>query len=123
MENIFSDPEPYKNGPSPWGPIQEIKELAPGIIRVYTARHGGIWVDFQHEKKIPSRLRNIARQYAPSQWYEEDCDALIVGYMFQSELQTNHPKFVEVAKEYIPNNERYKDALAQSILRNIGNKL
>ena len=69
--------EPAKGGASPWDQIQTVRVIADGIIRVSTASHGGLWVRPDLEATIPADCQDIARQYAPKGWYEEDCDALI----------------------------------------------
>ena len=98
--------EPQVGGSSPWGKIQVQYRLASGIVSVSTASHGGIWIDADHERRVPIGLRSIARQYAPAQWYEEDCDAAIIGVTFAEEL-TAEPKFVAAAREYFAKDDRF----------------
>ncbi|WP_439357892.1 DUF7007 domain-containing protein [Bradyrhizobium sp. DASA03007] len=53
---------------SPWGAIQDKRELAPGIWQVSTAGHGGIKLSRERNAAVPKYMRNEGG------WYEEDCD-------------------------------------------------
>jgi hypothetical protein len=53
---------------SPWGAIQEKRELAPGIWTVSTASHGGIKLSRERNAGMPDYMRNEGG------WYEEDCE-------------------------------------------------
>lgn len=90
--------QPTLNSTSPWGKVQHLSILAPGIVSVSTASHGGIWLSPDRERRIPPAGHAIARQYAPAQWYEEDCDACIVAVCFAAELS---PEFVAHAREHV----------------------
>ncbi|MEY9247594.1 DUF7007 domain-containing protein [Bradyrhizobium elkanii] len=52
---------------SPWGAIQDKRELAPGIWSVSTASHGGIKLSRERNAAVPKYMR------AEAGWYEEDC--------------------------------------------------
>ena len=52
---------------SPWGAIQDKRELAPGIWSVSTAGHGGIKLSRERNAAVPAYMR------AEGGWYEEDC--------------------------------------------------
>jgi hypothetical protein len=56
---------------SPWGTIDHVDHIAPGIVIVGTPGHGGVKLSPERNKKIPSALRNS------SGWYEEDCESYI----------------------------------------------
>lgn len=58
---------------SPWGAVQHAEEVAPGILRVGTAGHGGLKVTKQRNAAIPPAFRRR------SGWYEEDDEACIVA--------------------------------------------
>jgi hypothetical protein len=58
---------------SPWGPIQNQKQIAPGIVSVSTASHGGIYVSDEMREKMPEDIRNC-KTWTEKNWYEEDCD-------------------------------------------------
>jgi hypothetical protein len=53
---------------SPWGKIQEKRELAPGIWTVSTAGHGGVKLSRERNAAMPDYMRNEGG------WYEEDCE-------------------------------------------------
>lgn len=53
---------------SPWGAIQDKRELAPGIWSVSTAGHGGIKLSRERNAAMPVYMRNEGG------WYEEDCE-------------------------------------------------
>jgi hypothetical protein len=53
---------------SPWGAIQDKRELAPGIWQVSTAGHGGIKLSRERNAGMPDYMRNEGG------WYEEDCE-------------------------------------------------
>jgi len=63
---------------SPWGRVQNQKELAPGIIAVSTASHGGIWVAPDLLAKMP--IQSTA--YSEGGFFEEDCDWALVALAF-----------------------------------------
>ncbi|WP_315768482.1 MULTISPECIES: DUF7007 domain-containing protein [unclassified Bradyrhizobium] len=53
---------------SPWGAIQDKKELAPGIWQISTAGHGGIKLSRERNAAVPKYMRREGG------WYEEDCE-------------------------------------------------
>jgi len=69
---------------SPWGKIQDAKELAQGVWFVSTASHGGIKLDRGRNGKIPALARTAAG------WYEEDCDWAIPAYVFDDICKSFH---------------------------------
>lgn len=78
---------PQKGHGSPWGRIQHVETLAPGIVAVETAGHGGIWVSLDRLASIPQKHRDYAARWSGSeQWYEEDCAAACIVVAFGSEL-------------------------------------
>jgi len=64
---------------TPWGVADHVRAVMPGrVVFVSTASHGGVWVHPEMERlHIPADCQAIARQYAPTGWYEEDCDCVI----------------------------------------------
>lgn len=71
--------EPHKN--TAWGPPQQAKVIAPGIIQYSTASHGGIWLDKDRRVQMPFGLKH-ASTWAGGNWYEEDNDAALVVLSF-----------------------------------------
>lgn len=59
---------------SPWGPIQHQVTLAPGIVQVSTAGHGGIWISPERLAEMPEDIRTAKNYSGDPQWFEEDCD-------------------------------------------------
>lgn len=59
---------------SPWGPVQDVQQVAEGVVMVSTAGHGGVWVDPSVSKAWPreAMLGNPDRC-----WWEEDCEAAV----------------------------------------------
>lgn len=58
---------------TPWGTAQWVSHPAPGIVQASTGGHGGVKLSPERNRQIPPELRRKAG------WYEEDCDAAIVG--------------------------------------------
>lgn len=71
---------------SPWGEIQSQHELAPGIIIVSTARHGGIWLSPERRAALPPVLAAAPTYCRDPQWFEEDIDAILPVLAFASEM-------------------------------------
>ena len=71
---------------SPWGAIQDKRELAPGIWQISTAGHGGIKLSRERNAAMPAYMRNEGG------WYEEDCEwakaAVIHPIGFQRIIKT-----------------------------------
>ncbi|HEU0197082.1 MAG TPA: hypothetical protein VFQ88_07740 [Nevskiaceae bacterium] len=53
---------------TPWGPPQQTRIIARGIVSVSTASHGGIHLDANLNAKVPTDLRSARA------WYEEDSE-------------------------------------------------
>ena len=66
---------------TPWGQAQQTKTIAPGIVRVNTASHGGYLLDEEALARMPAALRAIG-PWAGRGAYEEDCDWSIVALAF-----------------------------------------
>lgn len=71
------DVEIYPIKESPWGHVDDYKEIAKGIAKVGTPSHGGFFVEESLNQKIPNYMR------IDSGWYEEDCDWAIVAAWFK----------------------------------------
>ena len=65
---------------SPWGAIQTCRTIAPGIISVTTASHGGLHVAPDLLAKMPEAMRSTP--YSRGGWFEEDCDWALVAVSF-----------------------------------------
>lgn len=90
---------------TPWGPVQHQKQLAPGIVMVITAGHGGIWLSPERQAQLPAWALGIPSDYCPKPtWWEEDCESLVVAYVFFEEIghhfpSTSKEKLAEYAKQ------------------------
>ncbi|WP_413769113.1 DUF7007 domain-containing protein [Rhodococcus pyridinivorans] len=67
---------------SPWGAVQDGRVLAHGIIIVSTSGHGGVRISPARLKQMPAALRLGRRR-----WFEEDCEAALVGLAFADDLE------------------------------------
>lgn len=85
MNDLNPNP-PRVNDPSPWGKIEYVEEWADGIYRIHTSSHGGAWISPSRAAEMPTWTHEITA-YAPKpQWWEEDCEILIVLHVFADEL-------------------------------------
>ena len=67
---------------SPWGSIQHRTEIAPGIVSVTTAGHGGIWLSPDRQAVVAAAFPGFVPFVGEGAWYEEDCDWAIVALIF-----------------------------------------
>lgn len=65
---------------SPWGQIDQRRELAPGIWKVSTPSHGGIHLSPERYEAMPDYMKATA--YSSDGWYEEDVDWALVAIVF-----------------------------------------
>lgn len=82
---------------TPWGPPQEVAIIAPGIMLISTASHGGYWLSSVRNKQVPVRLRRKTfMQNGRLGWYEEDEDAAIVESVFSEYFANGRPPLQSV---------------------------
>ena len=60
---------------TPWGPPQDIEELAEGVWRVSTASHGGLKLSDERWAELPAEVRD---SMFTATFAEEDCEDPIV---------------------------------------------
>ena len=84
---------PNKNSYTPWGKVQDVNVLAPGIVNVSTASHGGIWLSPEKRKAMPNKRKA---------WYEEDCEWSLVALAFPEYFELEQPVAEQTAKNYFP---------------------
>ena len=60
---------------TPWGPPQDIEELAEGVLRVSTAGHGGLVLTRERWNELPAAVRDTMMN---ATFAEEDCEEPIV---------------------------------------------
>lgn len=83
---------------TPWGSAQVVDHVADGITVVHCAGHGGLKLSPERNKAVPAPLRQ------KSGWYEEDCEASIVGWV--------HP---EAFGHYLDSDDERRDYFEASI--------
>lgn len=77
----------WRHKGTPWGAVQHATEIAPGIVNISTARHGGFWLS-------PGRMLDFwfseEETFAGKPWYEEDCDwaLVVIGFAKHFERQS-----------------------------------
>jgi hypothetical protein len=59
---------------TPWGMPQSQREIAPGIVEVATASHGGFVLDKMRAEELGQHLPDYAARIGPHAYLEEDCD-------------------------------------------------
>ncbi len=79
--------KPHAKGPqegdkSPWGKIDHVSEVAPGIWSVGTPGHGGFKLSRARNARMPSAFRKAGG------WYEEDCEWGMVAIVFSEPFNT-----------------------------------
>lgn len=65
---------------SPWGRIQEKRQIIPGMFFVSTAGHGGIKLSPALQRRMPDYMR------CANGWYEEDCEWALPFLVFQQQI-------------------------------------
>ena len=89
---------------TPWGPPQDIEELAEGVWRVSTASHGGLKLSRERWNSLPDCVRDA--MFTPT-FAEEDCEESIVRTL----LGLGDDREREVALRTAAYFERYAPAL------------
>lgn len=80
---------------TPWGGVQHYSPIAPGIVQVGTAGHGGIKLSAERNKEIPTALRNR------NGWYEEDCEASIVTMTYAEEFSAERRTWSHLPADHV----------------------
>ena len=62
---------------TPWGAVQDVENLGPGVDRVSTASHGGLHVTGAAAAAVPAAV--WATMMNGRGWAEEDCELVIVA--------------------------------------------
>ena len=89
---------------TPWGPPQDIEELAEGVLRVSTASHGGLKLSRERWAEIPAAVRDA--MFTPT-FAEEDCEEPIVRTLLGLGDDRERAAAVRTAEYF----ERYAPAL------------
>lgn len=87
--------------------IQTLTEIAPGIISVSTAGHGGIWLSPERRADMPAQYRSVPT-FAGGDWYEEDCDWSLVALSFPEHFTMAQREGARSTVEWLDaNSERF----------------
>lgn len=73
---------------TPWGIIDHITKMAPGIWSVSTPSHGGFILDDAHAELIPDSIKPFT---GDKHYWEEDFDYMVPLLFFQPEIEPNTP--------------------------------
>lgn len=65
--------QPRRNEETPWGPVQHVAPLIPGVAGIDTAGHGGYWCSPGRWAEVMTRFPDL-NPFAGPGWLEEDCD-------------------------------------------------
>lgn len=88
MDSVSSFRGPVVGDASPWDRIQHVREVAPGIVSVDTAGHGGYWLSPQRVADMRARVPHLLTPStfypldSAGQWFEEDCECCRVVLAF-----------------------------------------
>ena len=95
---------------SPWGPVDHIEPVAPGVVFVSTPGHGGIHLDAERVAGMPRAFFGASTD-RDGVWWEEDCAWALVAITYPDAFprQDWHPEDYdpvsyawEVARRYYP---------------------
>ena len=97
-----------ENRYTPWGMSDHADDIVPGIVFYSTPGHGGYRLSPEREAEMHPALRKTDPTYCPLGWYEEDCEAALVGLAFaQLDAFKDHKACAEsIVKQVYP--EKYK---------------
>lgn len=65
--------QPFRGSETPWGPVQTVEPVVPGVVNISTAGHGGYWCSPARWEEL-LRLFPDINPWAGPGWLEEDCD-------------------------------------------------
>jgi hypothetical protein len=97
---------------SPWGRVDGGTILADGIVSVYTASHGGLYVTTERLAEMPPRFQGL-NHYGGGNWFEEDCEWAIVCLAFPEVFRPEECEAARAtARHYYPALLAELDAIA-----------
>jgi hypothetical protein len=85
---------------TPWGRVQDVTNVAPGIRIVGTARHGGVVLSPGRVKQLPEGLEPFTGDL---RYWEEDDDFYVPLVVFKAEFEAHFSKmgdFVDFPRMY-----------------------
>ncbi|MGK2881512.1 MAG: DUF7007 domain-containing protein [Mycobacterium sp.] len=92
---------------TPWGAADSVSYPADGIAVVGTPSHGGVKLSAERNAEIPSQLRRS------SGWYEEDCEAAIVGMYHPDAFRGDQAGYEKTVKDWFP--DQYEAATGTTL--------
>ena len=94
MTEAEESSEPKAGSRSPWGKIQDVNVLAPGIVSVETAGHGGTWLSPERRKALnwKKNFNNSAT------WWEEDSDWAVPFYFFREDIKAYNSAYPDMER-------------------------
>ena len=96
-------PQPRLHGQSPWGQIDHLEMIAPGIMFASTPSHGGYWLSKARWDRLAPLLKDLGTfGDNPLNWFEEDCDSRIVALAYPSELGVPDDLGPELKRQLFP---------------------
>ena len=67
---------------TPWGPAEDVTNIADGIDFISTAGHGGYRLSLTRVMEMPEPYRSYEPFCGRAGWYEEDCDWCVVALAY-----------------------------------------
>ena len=122
-------PAPTIGSDTPWGAVQYVKQIAPGVALVSTAGHGGIWLS----DKRWAEFGKIAGPYTTwlsrtngsgngGRWFEEDHDVVMPLALYAEMEQAQRRDYLKalIRRSYKPEEEMYTAGPARRIAEHWG---
>ena len=86
---------------SPWGEIDEVVFLVPGVDLVSTPSHGGARVTPEAARLLSPEARKCAVRDGGFLWFEEDCcEPMVLRELMDKKLWTPPPDRIKDPAEY-----------------------
>jgi hypothetical protein len=102
-------PEPVPGSSSPWGRVQHVERLRPGVVFVSTPSHGGLWLSEDAQPLMPDQLRPRHGRA----WWEEDVEIqaplLVLGL---DDAENDRDRAIAILAAFQPD---WLDALAAAL--------
>ena len=87
MTNNYTYETTFIPSDSPWGRVDQSEVIISGVVRIFTAGHGGIYLSKERQRMLPAFAKRMPSTYCPKPtWWEEDCEAIIPLYAFYDEI-------------------------------------
>jgi hypothetical protein len=92
---------------TPWEESQTVKRLAPGVLVVSTAGHGGLMLKAEAFQTLPAHIQKAGMRFGEYLCYEEDCAyGLVMEFrpdLYRADRQQSLDSWkATMARDYIP---------------------